>query len=253
MPQWQDYLIPMSAWLITRPMEEATALVERLQRLGIAASVLPCIERRPVEWTPDLKPWANRTIIFMVTSPFGARRLLDYGPQLQGRGKIAALAPSTAAVLEHSGLAVDVKGSGGALGLARAVAADPAAQGAVIVWLTSAAGLVEPEQEQAAAMLRAIAELHRIVAYETRTPDDLAERLKQWHGRRAAAVFFSPSACRSFLAARSASGTGPVLERIVCVGQSTLRSWSQLRPRGLPAAVYQRNEESFVTWAAPAR
>jgi uroporphyrinogen-III synthase len=243
----------MTPWLITRAIEEATPLVERLQLLGLAAFALPCIERRAIAWVPDLAAWSGRETLFMVTSPFGARRLAEYWAQLKGHGRIAALAPSTAAVVERAGVVVDISATGGALGLARAVAHDVAGKGAIIVWLTSAAGLVEPEQEEAASVLRAVAELHRIVAYETRSPDELGDELKRWHGMRAAAVFFSPSACRNFLAARNASGTGPVLERIACVGQSTLRTWSQLRPRGLPAAVYNRDEESFVAWAAAAR
>ena len=239
----------MTPWLITRAVEEATTLVERLDRLGIAAAALPCIERAAIGWTPDLDGWAGRQVIFMVTSPFGARRLLAYWTQLRGLGKIAALAPSTSGVLERANLTVDIAASGGSLALAQAVAARPEAQGAVVVWLTSAAGLVEPEQEEAARVLRGVGELQRIVAYETRSPDGLGEQLRLWHGKRVGAVFFSPSACRSFVAARNASGTGPLLERIVCVGQSTLRSWSQLRPRGLPAAVYQADEEAFVAWA----
>jgi uroporphyrinogen-III synthase len=241
----------MSPWLITRATEEATPLVERLQLLGLAAFALPCIERRAIAWVPDVASWSTRETLFMVSSPFGARRLAAYWPQLEGHGKVAALAPSTAAVMERAGIDVEISAPGGALGLAQAVARRVAGKGAVIVWLTSAAGLVEPEQQEAASVLTGVAELHRIVAYETRSPDGLGDELKRWHGVRAAAVFFSPSACRNYLAARNASGTGPVLERIACIGQSTLRSWTQLRPRGLPAAVYQRDEEAFVAWAAP--
>lgn len=251
----------MTPWLITRALQEATALVERLDRLGIGAAPLPCIERVPIEWMPDLTGWAGRQTIFMVTSPFGAQRLLAYWMQLRGRGTIAALTPATSAVLERANLTVDVAATGGSLALAKAVAQHltgdkhdrPHAQGPVIVWLTSAAGLVEPEQEAAARVLRDVAELHRIVAYETRSPDGLGEQLRLWHGKRVGVVFFSPSACRSFVAARNASGTGPLLERIVCVGQSTLRAWSQLRSRGLPAAIYQADEEAFVAWAAAGR
>jgi uroporphyrinogen-III synthase len=243
----------MRPWLVTRAVEEATALVERLERVGVAATVLPCIERTAMEWTPDLEAWSGRDTIFMVTSPFGARRLLAYWPQLRGRGKIAALAPATAGVLERAGIAVEFAASGGVLALARALVDRSVTSAPVIVWLTSAAGLVEPEQQEAALILRDVAELHRIVAYETRSPQELGEQLKRWHGVRAAAVFFSPSACRNFLAARTATGTGPMLERIACVGQSTLRAWSQLRPRGLPGAVYQVDEESFVGWVTAPR
>lgn len=247
----------MTPWLITRAIQEATALVERLARLGIAAAALPCIERAPIEWMPDLAGWAGRPTIFMVTSPFGARRLLTYWTQLRGHGKIAALIPSTSSVLERANLTVEIAATGGSLALANSVAQHlangPQAPGAVIVWLTSAAGLVEPEQAEAARVMRSVAELHRIVAYETRSPDGLGEQLRLWHGKRVGAVFFSPSACRSFVAARNASGTGPLLERIVCVGQSTLRSWSQLRPRGLPTALYQADEDAFVAWATAGR
>ena len=243
----------MNPWLITRAIEEAAPLVERLERVGIAAAAFPCIERVPIEWTPDVTNLSGRPTIFMVTSPFGARRLVWYWPLLHGLGKIAAMAPATAAVLEQAGIPVEISVTGGALALARAVATHADGSGPVIVWLTSAAGLVEPEQEEAASLLRGVGELHRIVAYETRPPQDLGEQLKRWHGLRASAVFFSPSACRNFIAARSASGTGPVLERIACIGQSTLRAWSQLRPRGMPAAVYQADDEAFVRWAAAPR
>ncbi|HZF16277.1 MAG TPA: uroporphyrinogen-III synthase [Steroidobacteraceae bacterium] len=243
----------MTPWLVTRAFDEATPLVERLERAGLAAAALPCIERRPIEWVPDLGAWAGRTTVFMVTSPFGARRLIDYWPKLKDHGLVAALSPTTAQVVESAGIPVSITGTGGASGLAEAVVTSRTTRGAVVIWLTSAAGLVEPEQEQAAAVLRSTTELQRIVAYETRSPDALAGELQRWHGKRASAVFFSPSACRNFLGTRHAIATGPVLERIVCVGQSTLRSWSQLRPRGMPAAVYQASEDAFVGWAAAQR
>jgi uroporphyrinogen-III synthase len=243
----------MTPWLVTRTLDEATPLVERLERAGLAAAALPCIERRSIEWVPDLAAWSGRTTIFMVTSPFGARRLIEYWPRLKDHGIVAALSPTTAQVVEKAGIPVAITGTGGANGLAEAVLASRQSRGAVIVWLTSAAGLVEPEQEQAATILRSTTELHRIVAYETRSPDALGAEMQRWHGKRASAVFFSPSACRNFLSARHATVAGPVLERIACVGQSTLRSWSQLRPRGLPGAIYQASEDAFVTWAAAQR
>jgi uroporphyrinogen-III synthase len=243
----------VNPWLITRALEEAAPLVERLERAGISAALLPCIERRAVEWLPDPGAWSGRRTIFMVTSPYGARRLIDCWPKLKGHGIVAALAPATAAPLASAGIAVEIHGTGGAVGLAKAIAALPESRGAVIVWLSSAAGLVEPEQEQAAAILRGVGDLQRIVAYETRTPHDLGLRLKRWHGKRASAVFFSPSACRNFLQACAASATGPLLEHIVCVGQSTLRSWSQLRPGGGPTAVYIADEDAFVSFATSQR
>jgi len=243
----------VTTWLVTRARDESAALVEALQRAGLKASALPCIERHPIVWAPDLAAWAGRKTLFMVTSPFGARRLIDCWPMLEGHGIVAALAPTTVRVLEAAHIPVTISASGGAAGLARAVAEREESAGAVIVWLTSAAGLGEPEQIQASERLRAVGELHRIVAYETRSPDDLPARLDEWHGKRASAVFFSPSACRSFLAARGTAARGPVLERIACVGQSTLRSWSQARPRGLPAALYQASEEAFVNWARSLR
>jgi uroporphyrinogen-III synthase len=248
-----DPLPIVNPWLVTRALEEATPLVERLERMGVSAAALPCIERRAIAWTPDPSVWAGRRTIFMVTSPYGARRLVDCWPQIKGHGVVAALTPATAAPLNSAGIAVEIHGTGGAVGLAKAIAALPESKGAVIVWLSSAAGLVEPEQEQAAGLLRGIGDLQRIVVYETRSPPDLSEQLSNWHGKRASAVFFSPSACRNFLQARAASGTGPVLERIACVGQSTLRSWTQLRPRGWPAAVYNADEEAFVAFATSQR
>jgi uroporphyrinogen-III synthase len=243
----------VNPWLVTRALEEATPLVERLERAGVSAAALPCIERRAIEWAPDPRVWSGRRTIFMVTSPYGARRLVDCWAEIKGHGAVAALTPATSAPLMNAGIAVDIHGTGGAVGLARAIAALPESKGAVIVWLSSAAGLVEPEQEQAAAILRGIGDLQRIVAYETRSPPGLGEQLKSWNGRRASAVFFSPSACRNFLQARAGSGMGPVLERIACVGQSTLRAWTQSRPRGWPAAVYEANEEAFLTFATAQR
>lgn len=252
-PPAHDPVATVTSWLVTRARDESAALVEAMERAGLKASPLPCIERHPVEWVPDLAAWAGRKTLFMVTSPFGARRLIECWPTLQGHGSVAALAPTTVRVLEGARIPVAITGSGGAAGLARAVAEREENAGAVIVWLTSAAGLTEPEQVQASERLRAIGELHRIVAYETRSPADLPARLDEWHGKRASAVFFSPSACRGFLAARGVTARGPVLERIACVGQSTLRAWSQLRPRGLPAAVYQSSEEAFISWAQSLR
>jgi uroporphyrinogen-III synthase len=249
-PRRRDPVATVTPWLVTRALDDSTALVEALERAGLQAAALPCVERRPVEWEPDLAAWAGRKTLFMVTSPYGARRLIDHWPKLAGHGTVAALAPTTVRVLEAARIPVAISGAGGAEGLARAVAEQQENAGAVIVWLTSAAGLTEPEQELAAGRLRVVGELHRIVAYETRSPEDLEARLEEWRGKRASAVFFSPSACRSFLAARGVTARGPVLERIACIGQSTLRTWSQLRSRGLPAAVYQASQEAFVNWAA---
>lgn len=242
--------MPLTPWLITRAADEAQILVDRLRKAGIAAEPFPCIERRVVKWRPDPEAWRGRAAIFMVSSPFGARCLIAHWPQLEGHGRVAALAPTTARILESAGIPVAISASGGAEGLAQAVVEHKSAQDVLIVWLTSAAGLVEPEQERAAAVLRAVADVRRIVAYETRSPDDLGTRLQEWRGKRACAVFFSPSACRGFLAARAAGGHGPVLERVACIGQSTLRSWSELRPRGLPEAVYQGSEADFLEWVA---
>jgi uroporphyrinogen-III synthase len=243
----------MSPWLITRASEESAPLVERLGRLGVPAAALPCIERREIEWTADLDAGSHRMTIFMVTSPFGARCLVAHWPQLRGRGRVAALAPSTAQVLERARIATDISARGGALALARAVAGQVASARPLILWLTSAAGAGEPEQEEAAAVLANAGELHRIIAYETRAPQDLPRQLMRWQGRRASAVFFSPSACRNFLAARAAAGDGPVLEHIVCIGRSTLRAWSELGAHDLPPPVYQANEGTFVTSLAPTR
>ncbi len=121
-PPSHDPVATVTPWLVTRARDESAALVEALVRAGLKASALPCIERRPIEWAPDLAAWAGRKTLFMVTSPFGARRLIDCWPTLEGHGIVAALAPTTVRVLEAAHIPVAISAPGGAAGLARAAA-----------------------------------------------------------------------------------------------------------------------------------
>jgi len=88
---------------VTRPIAQASSLVERLERLGHEAVVCPLISLEPLGHEPiDLAPydWV------VLTSANGAEELAR---RRAGRlPRVAAIGPGTAAALRRHGIAVDL-------------------------------------------------------------------------------------------------------------------------------------------------
>lgn len=210
-------------WVITREAQDGEPLVAALRARGQAALLVPAIERRALPWPADLHA---RDGIYFLTSPFAARLVVEHlrtvslAPR-DGRPRFAALAPATAAVLRAAELDVDVAAHGGALALALALR-DSELDGTVL-YPTSDAGLAQPEQVQAAAVLGERFSLVRAAVYTTVPAADLEERLGALPaGTGYRAVVFSPSAARALAAAVARASAPPAA--VVAVGASTARA-----------------------------
>jgi uroporphyrinogen-III synthase len=187
-------------WVLTRAADEGRALAEAL---GLER--VPCIERVPLPW-----PGWPAPLVF-VTSKAVAQRLINE-PRPQNL-RVAAVAPATKALLEGGGVKVDVSATGGALALAEAVKREGPTD---VFYPTSDAGVDQPEQAAAVAVLEQLGRVHRHVVYEVRAPSGLAERLRAVGS--AGFIFFSPSAVEHVAA------TGVLPLKVVCVGASTARA-----------------------------
>jgi uroporphyrinogen-III synthase len=205
-------------WVLTRTAEEGRALADEL-----GCELLPCIERVALPWPP----WPKAAVVF-VTSKAVAQRLISE-PRPQGL-RIAAVAPATRAVLEAAGLGVDISATGGAVALAEAV---QRAGPTDTFYPTSDAGVEQPEQAAAVAVLESLGQVHRHVVYEVRAPKGLADQLRALGPR--GFIFFSPSAVAHVAAA------GVVPQGVVCVGASTVRAAKE--QAGWPAPVVASGED----------
>jgi uroporphyrinogen III methyltransferase / synthase len=104
--------------VVTRARGQASELVERLAALGAATVEVPAIEiRDPADGGTSLNEAARRLSTYdwvVVTSPNGARRLLDavraagLDARAFGRARLAAIGPGTADALAAGNLAADL-------------------------------------------------------------------------------------------------------------------------------------------------
>jgi uroporphyrinogen-III synthase len=95
--------VPALRALVTRPRNQAQALVEELQAQGFDPVVEPLLAVEPLSEDPiDVAGYD----CVIVTSPNGARELARRMTAPPAR--IAAVGPGTAAALEHAGLRADV-------------------------------------------------------------------------------------------------------------------------------------------------
>ena len=84
--------------VLTRPLDQAQPLAQRLEALGYEVALCPLIEIEPLSSEPiDLAPYEW----VAVTSPNGARELAS---RRTGDARIAAIGPGTAAALQEVGL-----------------------------------------------------------------------------------------------------------------------------------------------------
>ena len=215
--------------IVCRPQPDADATVARLREKGTQAEARPLIERCVLA---EVR-WPDTTDLVFVTSTFAAGlvvRALSDGA-LGGGGKrprIAALARATAPVFEAAGHRVDIKAHGGAVGLANAVYAT-GFRGRVL-YPVSLAAPNEPEHHAALAVLRPVADVRVLPAYDTRTVANARALIDSAPGA-ATWWFHSPSAVRAFL---EYAASPPHAVRVS--GASTLRAWQELKPRTWPDA-----------------
>lgn len=223
--------------IVCRPDLDAARSVQNLSDAGIDAMAVPILARAPL---PDAV-WPVAADLVFVTSPFAARLTLkafDRGLLLrEGRPTaVAAIAKTTGGVFAAANVIPTVLAQGGALGLARAVAASGFTQS--LFYPVSRAAGKEPEHHAAVALLRTVCEVTVAQVYDTAAVSDAAHRIAS-APQDATWLFHSPSAVRAFIEnARSAPAA------VWCSGRSTLRAWQTLKPGTWPAARLQPEEMS---------
>lgn len=218
-------------WILTRPPDEAARDVAALAAAGVAALALPALERVALPWS------APRPDLVLLTSAGAVPAVREAWAGWSPAPRVAALRPETSARARAAGLPVDLEAAGGVVALAEAALAAWSSLGAPARTLlpTSEAGLASPEQQEAAARLRAHTELMRVAVFSLQTPTSLTNRLSlappgaRW-------VFASPSAAAAVLASPPAA----VPSTILCHGDSTERAVRDLLPPGWPAPVRAR-------------
>ncbi len=225
----------ISNWVVTRAQPDADADAKALRALGLTALTVPCIERVALSW-PAWHPGAARQVI-LVSSPFAAIQLALAWPALRHpRPAVAAMAPITTERLAQQHVPVAIAAEGGVVALARAVLTwhqqhpGPLA----VLYPTSDAGLRQPEQDEAVALLATCAEVERAAVYSTRAPRGLDAQLAAvpaGHGY----VFMSPSAVENVLASFARAGQTHFAAAVACIGQSTQRRCLQLAAHLAPA------------------
>jgi uroporphyrinogen-III synthase len=221
-------------WLLTRELSDAKREQALLRTRGVDASVVPCIAFVERPW-PRWRGEPGRSVT-LLTSRRAAGR---YVAQQESRtSMVAALAPSTTALLSEHGVQVDVAARGGVIVLAEAIAQAWRALGRPrwhFRYPTSDAGLEREEQAQAVAVLSELGPVERQVVYETRAADGLPESLSEVLLAQWAACFSSPSAVDAFLGAVPSGAAPPA--HAVCFGRSTAQRWNARRPPAWREAV----------------
>jgi uroporphyrinogen-III synthase len=238
-PRWSRAVAPATVhvvvdarrpcWVVTRTADDGASLVDELRARGLVARALPCIAREALSWPSTLSPSSSGRTVVVCTSAFAARCVLEHardaGWMLDGTGvQLAALSPSTAAVVSHAGIAPQIVCTGGSEALASAIVDDAArAPIARVLYPTSDAGLDMPEQARALARLAVVCDdVRRAAVYTTRPPADLRAAVAALPAR-IGLVFFSPSAVDAFVDVAAAEQVRDA--RVVCTGASTLRAW----------------------------
>ena len=219
-------------WVLTRAQPDADADAAALRARGLTALAVPCIERVALPW-PQWRTATARQVI-LISSPFAATQLALAWPTLPTpRPRVAAMAPITSLKLQEQGIPVDIHAEGGVVALAGALAVwsqqhpGPLA----VLYATSDAGLRQPEQDEALALMRSFANVDRVAVYSTRAPlglDAALGALQPGLGY----VFMSPSAVENASFARR--GQSLAAGAVACIGQSTLRRCTELAMHPTP-------------------
>ncbi len=191
-------------WVITRAQPDADADAKALRDAGFDAIAVPCIERVALPW--PAWPSTGKPRVVFVTSPFAARQLAAAWPI---DARVAAMAPITSAKLRAAGVPVAFEAEGGAVALARTLSGP-----LDVLYPTSDVGMQQDEQDEALKILQSFATVTRAAVYATK-PTGLPVPKGQ------AYVFMSPSAVEH-------AGDDLRPQRVVCIGQSTVRRFREL-------------------------
>jgi uroporphyrinogen-III synthase len=212
-------------WVLTRTKDEGGALAQRL-----GCTLEPCVERIELAW-PEWPSWPLASLVF-ITSKTAAERLAREWEKRPVGTTVAAVAPSTNAVLVSHGIRAVVTAEGGSVALAQAVKA-AGVKPVSILYPTSDAGERQPEQATAIALLQQLAPVHRRLIYSVRAPEGLDQRLAALGP--SGFIFYSPSAVEHVAEA------SVVPLATLCIGASTLRAADA--QQGWPTGREVREEE----------
>jgi hydroxymethylbilane synthase len=219
--------------VVTRPREQAGALIRELAARGARVVAFPTIRIAPAADPSALDAalgeaaaggfaWIVFTSVNAVAAVAARLRTLGLGPEWAGCGAIAAVGPATAAAAARQGWNVDVvSGEATADGLADELAGKLRA-GARVLYPRSAIG----RETIPDALRRAGAEVVAVPAYETiAEPDGDPEVLAQVRRRDYDVVTFaSPSGVRQFVEKVGAPLNGRHGTPAVCVGPTSARA-----------------------------
>ena len=219
-------------WLITRPAAEAQQLVAELEKRGVPARALPCIERRFTR----LASWRREGpgLIFLTSAaavePVCASLEALSSPTPPA---FAAVTPATLATLEAAGQKAVVTAPGGSVALAREVAAWLANQPLRWAVLYPTSDLGSEEQREALTQLEEVADVSRVMAYQVTAPTGLPRTLASLESMATGLFFSSPSAVRHFADAVTPAFAPPAY--VACFGRSTMTQALHLLPSAWPS------------------
>ncbi len=198
--------------LVTRPVEDAAPLAERLEANGFTAVVEPLLRIRFLEGAgPDLS--GLQALAF--TSANGVRALAHAAPDAKGKGlAVFAVGPATAEAARAAGFADVRNADGDVAALARLIIdACVAAAGAVL----HVAGRARAG-DLMGALQGAGLEARRAVLYEAVAAEALSESLRREieAGDIGAVLIFSPRTAGLFVNLMTDAGLAP-LARDMCL------------------------------------
>jgi uroporphyrinogen-III synthase len=240
---------------VTREAAQSERWVALLRGLKQQVSCVPCLERVKLPGvTLPLKPKVENWLF--LTSEFAAQSV----NWRRAKACLVAALPAAAKVARKRTKRVPVTATGGALELANRLCLQ--LQGASrmtlsevgrerkphVVYATSRLGTKEETHRQAVARLRAQATVSTAIVYQTRKPRGLSAALRAIPKAAVCALFFSPSAVRHFEMAFPAR-VKMTLSQVLCVGNSTVTAWNDIRRRGWPSGMAFQNAaqlEQFI-------
>ncbi|HTI86831.1 MAG TPA: uroporphyrinogen-III synthase [Alphaproteobacteria bacterium] len=207
----------MTRVLVTRPAEQARALIPRIEAKGLTPVVEPLIAIRPI---PGVTVDAAGIQAIVFTSANGVRALTAARGEAEVSRALPAFAvgAATAAAARAAGFANVTVGEGAIEDLARLIAVQaPAERGPILHVSGSAvardlAGLLDATGHS----------VRRAVLYKSVPADALGEYTQRLLAERgiAAALFFSPRTARTFVTLIEASGLRAATASMVSFGLS---------------------------------
>lgn len=236
---WRSSMGSSLTWIVTRAEPEVGRTVQLLRNSQLDARPLPCIARVWNPWPAWPESSVSQRRMVFVTSAAVAAAI----PTAE-RFSIAALSPSTSAMLRERRIAVDIATFGGSVALARAVrkwaaANNLGANSLFVRYPASDLASMQPEHAEAVGILSERATVEAFEFYRTVAPELLGSSLQTLNstidGRSCGWIFASPSAVDQF-AAHGGFALNPA-RSVVLIGESTARTWRDRRSGDWPHAV----------------